>query len=301
MKTLVVLLGPTAVGKTELSIHLARHLCTSIFNADSRQIYRGLKIGTAAPLPKQMEEVKHFFVGTLALDDYYSAARYEEDVLSLLEKHFQDHDTALLSGGSMLYIDAVCNGIDAIPTVDNETRSLMKERLEKEGLESLCKELRTVDPDSFERVDHKNPRRIVHALEIYHSSGHTYSSFLQKAKPQRPFRILKIGLQRDRTELFDRINHRVDQMMADGFLDEARSLFPQRELNALNTVGYKELFNHIAGEWTLDMAMERIKKNTRVYAKKQMTWFKRDSTIHWFYPDDKDKILQFIDDQLHAQ
>lgn len=301
MKTLIVLLGPTAVGKTELSLHLARRFRTPIFNADSRQIYRGLNIGTAAPLPKQMEEVKHYFVGTLALGDYYSAARYEEDVLSLLEKHFQDHDTALLSGGSMLYIDAVCNGIDDIPTVDAETRRLMKERLEKEGLESLCEELRTIDPDSFERVDHKNPRRIVHALEIYHSSGRTYSSFLQKAKPQRPFRILKIGLQRDRADLFDRINRRVDQMMADGFLDEARSLFPQRELNALNTVGYKELFNHIAGEWTLDMAVERIKKNTRVYAKKQMTWFKRDSAIHWFHPDDKDKILQFIDDQLHAQ
>lgn len=301
MKTLIVLLGPTAVGKTELSLHLARRFRTPIFNADSRQIYRGLNIGTAAPLPNQMEEVKHFFVGTLALDDYYSAARYEEDVLTLLEKHFQDHDTALLSGGSMLYIDAVCNGIDDIPTVNGETRRLMKERLEKEGLESLCEELRTIDPDSFERVDHKNPRRIVHALEIYHSSGRTYSSFLQKAKPQRPFRILKIGLQRDRADLFDRINRRVDQMMADGFLDEARSLFPQRELNALNTVGYKELFNHIAGEWTLDMAVERIKRNTRVYAKKQMTWFKRDSTIHWFHPDDKEKILQFIDDQLHAQ
>ena len=298
MKTLIVLLGPTAVGKTKLSICLARFLNIPIFNADSRQLFRDLKIGTAAPTKEEQQEVQHFFVGTLALDEYYSAARFEEEALQLLENHFKTHDTALLCGGSMLYIDAVCNGIDDIPSVDEITRRNLKERLTAEGLDKLREELRLLDPQTYSKIDQKNPRRIVHALEIYYSSGKPLSSYLKQETKQRPFNILKIGLQRERADLFERINTRVDQMISDGFIEEAKQLYSRRHLNALNTVGYKELFHYLDGEWTLDFAIEKIKKNTRDYAKKQMTWFKRDPSIHWFHPDDKEKILNFIHQEV---
>ncbi len=285
--TLVVLLGPTAVGKTELSLRLAKFFSCPIISADSRQIYKHLEIGTAAPTEQQLAAVKHYFIHELELDDYYSAARYEAQVLQLLEKLFKQHDYCLLTGGSMMYIDAVCKGIDDIPTVDHDTRRLLRQRLEQEGLEPLRRELRLLDPDYYATVDPNNPKRIVHALEICYMTGRTYSSFRTHAVKERPFRILKIGLRREREQLFSRINQRVDKMMEMGWMDEVKSVYPLRHLNSLNTVGYKELFRVLSGEWELPMAVERIKKNTRVYAKKQMTWFQHDQTIHWL---DMDKL-----------
>ncbi|MBO4801037.1 MAG: tRNA (adenosine(37)-N6)-dimethylallyltransferase MiaA [Bacteroidaceae bacterium] len=295
MKTLVVLLGPTAVGKTELALQIAEHIGSPIINADSRQIYKDLCIGTAAPTTEQLQRVRHYFVGTLSITDYYSAARYEEEVLRLTEELFQTHETLLLSGGSMMYIDAVCHGIDDIPTVEPEVRELLRKRYEQEGLEPLAAELRLLDPEYYATADLRNHKRIVHALEICYQTGRTFSSFRTATRKQRPFQILKIGLRRERTELFDRINSRVEQMMQDGFLEEARHLLPYRTENALNTVGYKELFQVLDGEWELPFAIERIKKNTRVYAKKQMTWFAHDSGIQWFHPDDQAAIFQLID------
>jgi tRNA dimethylallyltransferase len=285
MNTLIVLIGPTGVGKTELSLQLAKLLSSPVISADSRQIYRDIPIGTAAPTPEELQAVRHYFIGTMNLDQYYSAAQYEEDVMQLTGELFKTHDNLLLTGGSMLYVDAVTKGIDDIPTVDEETRSMLKERLANEGLDSLKAELRLVDPEYYSTVDLKNPKRIVHALEIYYTSGRPFSSFRTNTKKERPFRILKFGLRRDRQVLFERINRRVDQMMADGLLDEIRRVYPLRHLNSLNTVGYKELFHYLDGEWPLDMAVERIKKNTRVYAKKQMTWFAHDPEILWLDAD----------------
>jgi tRNA dimethylallyltransferase len=276
---------------------LAKHFNIPIINADSRQIYRELKIGTARPSNKQMSEVKHYFVGTLGMDDYYSASLYEQQVLDLLNELFKTSDYALLSGGSMMYIDAVCNGIDDIPTIDDETRETMKKRLQMEGLESLCEELRQRDPDYYEIVDKQNPRRVVHALEICVMTGKPYSSFRTQAKKTRPFRIIKIGLTRPREELYKRINRRVDKMIKDGLVEEAKEMYPKRDLNALNTVGYKELFDYLKGKWTLHEAVERIKGNTRRYARKQLTWFKKDEHIQWFHPDDKDEIIRYIEQQ----
>ena len=296
-KTLVVLLGPTGVGKTDLSIRLADTFRMPIINADSRQIFREIPIGTAAPTAEQLARVKHYFVGTHQLTDYYSASAYEQDVLRLFKPQPEGEglEMALLTGGSMMYIDAVCNGIDDIPTVDDQTRDWMKQRLADEGLPALVEELRTLDPEHYEIVDRQNPRRVVHALEICHMTGRTYTSFRTNTKKERPFRIIKIGLNRPREELYNRINLRVDQMIADGLLDEARRVYPLRHMNALNTVGFKELFAYLDGVWTLQEAVERIKGNTRRYMRKQLTWFKRDDTIRWFHPDQTEDILQFID------
>ena len=261
-KTLIVITGPTAVGKTALCLDIASHFNIPVINADSRQIYRELKIGTAAPTEQQLRQVRHYFVGILELDDYYSASIYEQQVLELLESQFAHSDYALLSGGSMMYIDAVCNGIDDIPTVDDDTRAMMKRRLAEEGLEALCEELRKLDPEHYAIVDRKNPRRVVHALEICHMTGRTYTSFRTHSRKQRPFRVKKIGLNIERDALYDRINRRVDQMMTDGLLEEARRLLPKRHLNALNTVGYKEMFTYLDGIWPLDEAVERMKGNT---------------------------------------
>ncbi len=293
-KTLIVITGPTAVGKTALCLDIASHFNIPVINADSRQIYRELKIGTAAPTEQQLRQVRHYFVGILELDDYYSASIYEQQVLELLESQFAHSDYALLSGGSMMYIDAVCNGIDDIPTVDDDTRAMMKRRLAEEGLEALCEELRKLDPEHYAVVDRKNPRRVVHALEICHMTGRTYTSFRTHSRKQRPFRVKKIGLNIERDALYDRINRRVDQMMADGLLEEARRLLPKRHLNALNTVGYKEMFTYIDGIWTLDEAVERMKGNTRRYARKQLTWFRNDLQVKWFAPSDKDQIINYI-------
>ena len=293
-KTLIVITGPTAVGKTTLCMDIAKHFGIPIINADSRQIYRELKIGTARPTDEQTQAVRHYFVGTLSLDDYYSASLFEQQVLQLLDQLFQASDYALLTGGSMMYIDAVCDGIDDIPTIDDETRRLMKQRLADEGLEALCEELRRLDPEYYEIVDRQNPRRVVHALEICTMTGKTYTSFRRRERRQRPFSIVKIALNRPREELYERINRRVDQMMSDGLLEEARALYPRKELNALNTVGYKELFDYLDGRWPLEEAVERIKGNTRRYARKQLTWYKKDEQIRWFHPDDKESIIDYI-------
>lgn len=303
MKKLIVITGPTAVGKTDLCMEIARQFDIPIINADSRQLFRQLPIGTAQPTKEQLAQVRHYFVGTLDIQDYYSASKYEQDVMKLLQQLFSDSEYALLSGGSMMYIDAVCNGIDDIPTVDDETRALMKRRLAEEGLEALVEELKQLDPEHYELVDRQNPRRVVHALEICHMTGETYTSFRkadQEKKTtgsrgqQRPFDIIKIGLNREREELYNRINSRVDQMMADGLLKEAETMLPYRGANALNTVGYKELFNYFDGIWDLTEAVERIKGNTRRYARKQLTWFKRDQQMRWFHPEDQESIMNYI-------
>ena len=301
---LIVVLGPTAVGKTELTLSLAERLRCPILNCDSRQIYRDMRIGTASPTEDQQQRVQHYFVGQLGLDEYYSAAQYEQEVLQLSSQLFKTNDTLIMSGGSMMYIDAVCNGIDDIPTIDEEVRRNLAERLESEGLDRLLAELRLVDPQHYDYVDKKNAKRVVHALEVYYTSGKPYSSFLtrntlrnsgkQGGSAKRPFRILKVGLERPREELFLRINTRVDQMVNDGLLHEAMTLIKHRDKNALNTVGYKEMFNVLDGTWELPMAIERMKKNTRVYAKKQMTWFKHDVSVSWFHPDDTNGIWDYI-------
>lgn len=273
---------------------LATHFGIPIINADSRQIYRELKIGTARPTEEQMQQIKHYFVGTLGLEDYYSASLFEQQVLELLSQLFQTHDYALMAGGSMMYIDAVCEGIDDIPTIDDETRALMKRRLTEEGLERLCEDLKRLDPEYYEIVDKQNPRRVVHALEICTMTGQTYTSFRRREKRERPFRIIKIGLNRPREELYARINQRVDQMMADGLLEEVKAMYPKRSLNALNTVGYKEFFDYLDGRWSLEEAVERIKGNTRRYARKQLTWYKKDDQIRWFHPDEITTIIDYI-------
>ncbi|MBR1916872.1 MAG: tRNA (adenosine(37)-N6)-dimethylallyltransferase MiaA [Bacteroidaceae bacterium] len=294
MNTLFVLLGPTAVGKTELSLKIAEALGSPILNADSRQLYRDIPIGTAAPTAEQMQRVRHYFVGTLGLEEYYSAAAYEQQVMELLPTLFGETPGVLLSGGSMLYIDAVCRGIDDIPTVEEETRTLLRQRLAEEGLGRLCAELRLLDPEYYRKADLHNTQRIVHALEICYQTGRPYSSFLSQQTKQRPFRIIKIGLQRPREELFSRINQRALKMLENGFEQEARRVYPLRHLNSLNTVGYKEMFRYISGEWSLPQAIEKIQRNTRVYAKKQMTWFQRDADINWFRPDEEKEILDFV-------
>lgn len=292
--TLFVLLGPTGVGKTDLALDIAEQLHSPIINADSRQLYRDIPIGTAAPTAEQLQRVRHYFVGTLALNQYYSAAQYEQQVMELLTELFMEHQNVLLSGGSMLYIDALCKGIDDIPTIAPDTRALMRQRLETEGLEQLCAELRLLDPEYYRQADLRNTRRIVHALEICYQSGRPYSSFLTQKRKPRPFRIIKIGLTRERLDLFSRINQRVLTMLDTGLEQEARAVYPHRNLNSLNTVGYKEMFRYIDGEWTLAQAVEKIQRNTRVYAKKQLTWFQRDEEIHWFHPEERKRVLDFV-------
>lgn len=298
MGALVVLLGPTGVGKTELSLRIAERLGSPIISADSRQLYRDIPIGTAAPTREQLERVTHYMVGTLGLADYYSASQFEEEAIALLTKLYQTVPTVVMTGGSMMYIDAVCQGIDDIPTIRPDIRQALYEQYEREGLAPILAELRTADPEHYEEVDRNNYKRVIHAVEVCRQTGLPYSSFRTHSHKERPFRIIKIGLRRDREELCDRINQRVEQMMAEGLLEEARRVYPLRHLNALNTVGYKELFRYFKGEWTLDMAIEKIKRNSRVYARKQMTWFKRDRDITWFHPDDEIAIFQYIDEAL---
>ncbi|SEA02032.1 tRNA dimethylallyltransferase [Segatella bryantii] len=298
MKTLVVVLGPTAVGKTELCLQIAEHLKIPIINADSRQIFAELPIGTAAPTLEQQQRVKHFFVGSHHIQDYYSAAMYEEDVINMLPKLFQVHNQALLTGGSMMYIDAVCKGIDDIPTVDDQTRNLLKTKLEAEGLPSLVEELKRRDPEHWEIVDRNNPRRVVHALEICYMTGKTYTSFRKNTTKKRPFNILKIGLNRAREEMYTNINQRVLNMMENGMEEEARKVYPFKGLNSLNTVGYKELFDYFDGKISKEEAILKIQSNTRRYMRKQLTWFKRDETIKWFNPDNSKEIINYIDSNI---
>lgn len=293
--TLFILTGPTGVGKTQLALNIADALGSPVINADSRQLYRQIPIGTAAPTPEQLGRARHYFVGTLNLDQYYSAAQYESDVLRLLPDLFATHHNLLLTGGSMLYIDAVCNGIDDIPTVDPDTRDLLRQRLHNDGLDALCNELRLLDPDHYNRVDLRNSRRVVHALEICYMTGRPYSSFLNHRPKQRPFNIVKIALNLPRPQLFDRINSRVEQMIADGLEAEARSVYHLRHLNSLNTVGYKEMFDYFDGITDFPTAIQKIQRNTRVYAKKQLTWYKKQPDIAWFNPTDTTQVLDYID------
>lgn len=298
MNNLVVLLGPTGVGKTELGLRLAEHFGSPIISSDSRQVYKELPIGTAAPTNKQMARVKHYMVGMLSISDYYSASTFELDVISLLENLFKQQNIVLMTGGSMMYIDAVCDGIDDIPTVRPEIREELYRQYQEEGLAPILEELRRADPKHYGEVDRNNYKRVIHAVEICRQTGRPYSSFRTNRKKERPFNIIKVGLFREREDLYNRINLRVNQMMDDGLLAEAQAVYPYRHLNALNTVGYKELFKYLDGEWNLDFAVEKIKRNTRVYARKQMTWFKRDNRIHWFHPEDEDEIMAFLKEKL---
>lgn len=281
MRQVIVLLGATGVGKTALSIALAKHFGTSIISADSRQFYKGLEIGTAAPTSEQLKEIEHHLVGMLNVEDYYNASEFENNALKIIEKILQQNDIVIVTGGSMMYIDALCNGIDNIPTVDEELRKELYDLYNQKGLDPIKSRLKILDPDFYNQVDLKNYKRVIHALEICLMTGKPYSSFRTKIKKNRPFKILKIGLMRERLDIYDRINKRVDEMIKQGLIEEARRHYGQRHLNSLNTVGYKELFKHFDGEWTLEFAIEKIKQNTRIYSRKQMTWFKRDNEIHW--------------------
>lgn len=298
MNNLVVLIGPTAVGKTETSLAIAERFSCPIISADSRQMYKGMQIGTAMPTQDELARHKHYFVGQLMPGDYYSAARYEEEVLALLEKEFPHHPTMLLSGGSMMYIDAVCNGIDDIPTVDEETRRMIIEKYEREGLTRLSDELRLLDPTYYSEADIKNPKRVMHALEICYMTSKPYSSFRKQTKKERPFNIIKIGLRREREELYERINRRVDIMIEQGLVEEVKQFMHLRRHNSLNTVGYKEIFKYLDGEWTLPFAIEKIKQNTRIYSRKQVTWYRKDEKIAWFHPSETERIIAYIEESI---
>ena len=291
-KTLIVITGPTGVGKTEATLRIAEHFNVPVINADSRQIFSEIPIGTAAPTAEQQLRVQHYFVGNHHLEDYYSASLYEQDVLNIINS--QHTPISLLSGGSMMYIDAVCNGIDDIPTILPEIREEMMRRLEAEGLEQMCNLLRELDPEHWNIVDRNNPRRVIHALEICIQTGKTYTSFRSNTIKERPFNIIKVGLNRDRDELYNRINQRVLDMIEEGMIEEALQVYPKRTLNSLNTVGYKELFEYLDGLTTLDEAIFKIQSNTRRYARKQLTWYKKDTAFQWFNPDNIEEILNYI-------
>lgn len=291
-KTLIVITGPTGVGKTEATLRIAEHFNVPVINADSRQIFSEIPIGTAAPTAEQQLRVQHYFVGNHHLEDYYSASLYEQDVLNIINS--QHTPISLLSGGSMMYIDAVCNGIDDIPTILPEIREEMMRRLETEGLEQMCNLLRELDPEHWKIVDRNNPRRVIHALEICIQTGKTYTSFRSNTIKDRPFNIIKVGLNRDRDELYNRINQRVLDMIEEGMIEEALQVYPKRTLNSLNTVGYKELFEYLDGLTTLDEAIFKIQSNTRRYARKQLTWYKKDTAFQWFNPDNIEEILNYV-------
>ena len=296
MKTLLLILGPTGVGKTELSLRVAEHLQSPILSCDSRQIYRAIPIGTAAPAADELARVHHYFIGTHALEQTYNAGQYEHDALELMEQLFQTRDTLVMTGGSMLYADAVCNGLDDLKTVERTTVNLREK-----GLEWLQSEVQRLDPDYWERVDRNNPARLAHCVEICYATGKPYSSLLTHTVKERPFRIVKIGLERPREELYDRINRRVNRMIADGLEQEARAVYPLRRLNSLQTVGYRELFAYFDGEYDLARAIELIQQNSRHYAKRQMTWFRRDKTIHWLNANEPyEKNIHLIDDLLRS-
>jgi len=290
-----VLLGPTGVGKTEISLRMAEHFGCPIVSSDSRQFYRELKIGTAAPTEAQLARVKHYFIGTHSIHDEYSAGQYELDVMTLLEELFQQHDVVMLVGGSMMYIDAVCNGMDDIPGVDSETREFWMNEFAVKGLEFIQNELLRLDPKHYEEVDLLNYKRVLHALEICTITGKPYSEIRTGQRKERPFEIVKIGLNRPRPELYERINLRVEEMMREGLLEEARQFYEFRHLNTLNTVGYKELYAYMDGTWPLDFAVNMIQQDSRRYAKRQMTWFNRDKETSWFHPEDEELIFSYLD------
>ncbi|MCF6366487.1 MAG: tRNA (adenosine(37)-N6)-dimethylallyltransferase MiaA [Bacteroidales bacterium] len=297
-KTLIVILGSTGIGKTNLSIELALMLNTVIISSDSRQIYKELKIGTAAPAKNDLAKAKHYMIGNKSIHDYYSAGIYELEVLKVLDNIFKTKNTAILAGGSGMYIDAVCKGIDIQPDIETEIRRQVIKQYETEGIESLRFDLKKFDPEHYKFVDLNNPQRIMKALEICIQTGKTYTSFLKNKKKNRDFNIIKIGLQRNREELYERINKRVDIMLEQGLVKEAKQFYKYKKLNSLNTVGYKELFAYFNGEHDLKEAIRLIKRNTRRYAKRQITWFKRDNEISWFHPDEKEKIISFVNERI---
>jgi tRNA dimethylallyltransferase len=296
-KFMTVLLGPTGVGKTDLSIEIAERTGSEILSADSRQFFREMRIGTAVPGDELLEKVRHHFVRFLSVHDYYSSSMYERDVLALLPGLFAKSNMVLLTGGSGMYIDAICKGIDDIPDTDPAVREKYSRLYSENGIESLRMALKILDPVHYARVDLRNPKRIIRALEICETTGRPYSSFLGKEKKSRDFEIISIGLNRERDDLYDRINRRVDAMISEGLEEEARNLYPLRHLNALNTVGYKELFDYFEGKTTREKAIELIKRNTRRYAKRQLTWWARDNTIEWFNPIEKEKIFAYIEER----
>ncbi len=298
MKTLIVILGATGVGKTDTSIVLAKKYNSPIISADSRQFYKELPIGTAAPTQKELTEVKHHFIGSHSILDSYNAGMYEKDTIELVQTIFKEQDIALLVGGSMMYIDAVCYGLDDIPSVTDEVRNKWKKEYAEKGLEYIQNQLKKLDPTHYKIVDLKNHKRILHALEICTQTGKPYSSFRTGKIRQRDFNIIKIGLNRERSELYERINLRVDKMMQLGLLEEATPLYKYKSLNTLNTVGYKEIFEYIDNKCTLEQAVEKIKRNSRHYAKRQLTWFRRDKNIHWFHPNEQEEIIKLIEQQL---
>ncbi len=297
-KSLVVLLGPTGVGKTEISLNIAEFYGCPIVSSDSRQFYRELKIGTAAPNDDQLSRVKHYFIGSHSIFDEYNAGQYELDVIDLLKKLFLENDVVLLVGGSMMYIDAVCNGIDDIPNVDAKTREFWKREYEEKGLEFIQNELLRLDPKHYQEVDLQNYKRVMHALEICTITGKPYSDVRTGIRKTRDFDIVKIGFNRPRPELYERINQRVEIMMQDGLLDEAKLFFEFRHLNTLNTVGYKEIYDYLDGKWPLDFAVNMIQQDSRRYAKRQLTWFNRDKEIQWFHPDSKDEIFEYLQSKI---
>ena len=282
------------MGKTELCLKVAEAFGTVIVNADSRQIFKEIPVGTAAPTIAERRRIRHFFVGNLHIDQYYNASMFENDVIALLDTLFKEKDYVIMSGGSMMYVDAVCNGIDDIPTVDTATRSKVMREYEEKGLDYICGRLEELDPEYYSIVDKRNPKRVIHAVEICLSTGRTYTSFRVNAKKDRPFNIIKVGLTLDREQLYERIDGRVDRMVADGLIQEAEKMYPYRNLNSLNTVGYKELFDYFDGKCTLEEAVFRIKCDTHKYCRKQLTWFKRDKDIHWFSPNNVEEIINYI-------
>jgi tRNA dimethylallyltransferase len=295
MKTLVVLTGPTGVGKTELSLRLAEALGSPILSCDSRQVFKEMCIGTASPTTDQLARVQHYFIASKSIHEPYSAAKFEVDVLELLDELFRDRETILMTGGSMLYIDAVCKGIDDMPDVDPSIRAELSERYLTKGLKPILEELQQLDPLYYEQVDRQNYKRVLHGLEMCRMTGLPFSSFRKDTAKVRPFRILKLCLQRDRQELYDRVDRRVDEMMRQGLEQEARDLYPHRALNALNTVGYKEMFDYFDGKTDRAQAVSALKFNTHKYVRKQLTWFRRDADYRWFHPDDWDGIRSYLE------
>ena len=305
MNTLLVILGPTGVGKTELSLRVAEHLGSPILSCDSRQIYREIPIGTAAPTAAEQARVRHYFVGTRSLEEDYNAGQYERDALALLEDLFQTHETIVMTGGSMLYADAVCKGLDDLPSVPARIRSQVQwdeERSTKEEWFTwLQGEVQRLDPAYWEEVDQSNPARLMHCVELCLTTGKPYSELRTKTQKVRPFRIIKVGIERPRAELYARIDERVKEMMAAGLLEEARRVYPKRALNSLQTVGYRELFAYMDGDYDIDRAIALIQQNTRHYAKRQMTWFRRDKEIYWLQANEAyEKNEHIIDDLLRA-
>ena len=297
-KHLVVIAGPTGSGKTDLSIRVARYYHCPIISTDSRQFYRGIPIGTAQPTAEELQMAEHHFIADRELKDDFNSGAYETEALSRLEELFQKHDIVVAVGGSGLYIKALCEGMDDLPEVDPQLREELNTRCKAEGVEALAEELRRLDPDFYEVVDRKNPARVVRALEVCISTGKTYSSLRSGVKRQRPFNIIKIAVNMDREVLYERIDLRVDKMVQAGLYDEALKVYPFRELNALQTVGYREWFDHFDGKISREEAIELIKRNSRRYAKRQLTWFRADKDFEWFEPSETEKILEYIDSKI---